>query len=324
MADDVVEDAAPPRPFRRSSAPARWRGSRPGWRCWACRWPTRMMGCCSAGWTSSRSRASRRLSSAGASPLLDRVWTPAEQRYCRGRMPELAARFAAKEAVSKTLGTGIRGIRWREMEILPDRRGKPLVFLHGGARGAGRGDPPDALGDQPDAWARPGDGVCRRFRRSGGRRLRASGVATNTEAARPAPAGDGGGDAGHRGPAAASAANPAPVLMDRAARADAPAVVVERLGGVRGQRILVLVGPGNNGGDGLWTGGCTCASAARRSVAIAGTACGRRRQRRADAPAAAVRAAGIPLLEPKAERGTPAQAPAGRRCGRGRRLLGLG
>src|SRR3954447_274004 len=35
-------------------------------------------------------------------PLLDRVWTPAEQRFCRGRVPELAARFAAKEAISKT------------------------------------------------------------------------------------------------------------------------------------------------------------------------------------------------------------------------------
>jgi holo-[acyl-carrier protein] synthase len=67
-------------------------------------------------------------------PLLDRVWTPGEQRLCRGRTPELAARFAAKEAISKTLGTGIRGIRWREMEIIPDRRGKPLVFLHGAAQ----------------------------------------------------------------------------------------------------------------------------------------------------------------------------------------------
>ncbi len=67
-------------------------------------------------------------------PILDRVWTPGEQRFCRGRVPELAVRFAAKEAISKTLGTGIRGIRWQEMEILPDRRGKPLVFLHGGAQ----------------------------------------------------------------------------------------------------------------------------------------------------------------------------------------------
>ncbi len=67
-------------------------------------------------------------------PILDRVWTPTEQRFCRGRVPELAARFAAKEAISKTLGTGIRGIRWREMEILSDRRGKPLIFLHAGAQ----------------------------------------------------------------------------------------------------------------------------------------------------------------------------------------------
>ncbi|MDQ2806048.1 MAG: holo-ACP synthase [Chloroflexota bacterium] len=66
-------------------------------------------------------------------PILDRVWTPGEQQWCRGRVPELAVRFAAKEAISKTLGTGIRGIRWQEMEILSDRRGKPLVFLHGGA-----------------------------------------------------------------------------------------------------------------------------------------------------------------------------------------------
>jgi holo-[acyl-carrier protein] synthase len=42
-------------------------------------------------------------------------------------------RFAAKEAISKALGTGIRGIRWREMEVLPNRRGKPIVVLHGTA-----------------------------------------------------------------------------------------------------------------------------------------------------------------------------------------------
>ena len=66
--------------------------------------------------------------------FLRRVYTPAEAAYCRGRVPELAARFAAKEAISKALGTGLRGIVWREMEILPDRRGKPLVYLHGRAR----------------------------------------------------------------------------------------------------------------------------------------------------------------------------------------------
>jgi holo-[acyl-carrier protein] synthase len=65
--------------------------------------------------------------------FVNRVWTPLEQRVCRGRYPELAARFAAKEAASKALGTGIVGIVWREIEVLPDARGKPLLFLHGAA-----------------------------------------------------------------------------------------------------------------------------------------------------------------------------------------------
>jgi holo-[acyl-carrier protein] synthase len=68
------------------------------------------------------------------SRFLDRVWTAREQYICRGRFPELAARFAGKEAASKALGTGISGIDWREIEILQDSRGKPLVFLHGAAR----------------------------------------------------------------------------------------------------------------------------------------------------------------------------------------------
>jgi holo-[acyl-carrier protein] synthase len=66
--------------------------------------------------------------------ILNRVWTERELLYCRGRYPQLASRFAGKEAASKTLGTGIRDIIWREIEILPDRRGKPLVFLHGRAK----------------------------------------------------------------------------------------------------------------------------------------------------------------------------------------------
>lgn len=65
--------------------------------------------------------------------FLRRVYTPAEVARCRGRVPELAARFAGKEAISKALGTGLRGVAWREMEILSDRRGKPLVRLHGRA-----------------------------------------------------------------------------------------------------------------------------------------------------------------------------------------------
>ena len=66
--------------------------------------------------------------------LLRRVFTEREVRYCRGRIPELAARFAAKEAISKALGTGLAGISWREMEILPNHRGKPCVILHGRAQ----------------------------------------------------------------------------------------------------------------------------------------------------------------------------------------------
>lgn len=65
--------------------------------------------------------------------FLHKVFTEKEIVFCRGRVPELAVRFAAKEAVSKALGTGLRGIAWRDIEILPDRRGKPLIYLHGRA-----------------------------------------------------------------------------------------------------------------------------------------------------------------------------------------------
>ena len=65
--------------------------------------------------------------------FLNKVYTPAELRLCRGRVPELAVRFAGKEAISKALGTGLVGVSWREMEILSDPRGKPLVRLHGRA-----------------------------------------------------------------------------------------------------------------------------------------------------------------------------------------------
>jgi len=66
--------------------------------------------------------------------FLRRVYSPVEAAFCRGRVHELAARFAAKEAVMKALGTGARGVAWQEIEVLPNRRGKPLVYLHGRAR----------------------------------------------------------------------------------------------------------------------------------------------------------------------------------------------
>lgn len=65
--------------------------------------------------------------------FLDRVYTEREQLYCRGRAERLAGRFAVKEAVSKVLGVGIRRIRWRDIEVLPNREGKPEVVLHGKA-----------------------------------------------------------------------------------------------------------------------------------------------------------------------------------------------
>ena len=65
--------------------------------------------------------------------FLRKVYTERERERYRGRVPELAARFAAKEATSKALGTGIRGIRWQEMEVLANRRGKPVLVLHGEA-----------------------------------------------------------------------------------------------------------------------------------------------------------------------------------------------
>ena len=70
--------------------------------------------------------------------FLTRIYTPAELATCRGRPEELAVRFAAKEAISKALGTGLRGIGWREMEIIPDALGKPHAKLHGRAEARSR------------------------------------------------------------------------------------------------------------------------------------------------------------------------------------------
>lgn len=65
--------------------------------------------------------------------FLDRIYTPAEQARSRGRPAELAVRFAAKEAAMKALGTGRIGVGWREVEVLSDPRGRPLLRLHGRA-----------------------------------------------------------------------------------------------------------------------------------------------------------------------------------------------
>jgi holo-[acyl-carrier protein] synthase len=70
--------------------------------------------------------------------LLGRLFTERERASCTSRCGDLrygglAARFAAKEAVAKALGTGVRGFRWRDVEIVNDELGKPQVVLTGGA-----------------------------------------------------------------------------------------------------------------------------------------------------------------------------------------------
>jgi holo-[acyl-carrier protein] synthase len=62
-----------------------------------------------------------------------RVLTDAEQRYCGRRVERIAGRWAAKEAISKVLGLGVRGVGWREIEVLPNFAGQPQVMLHGRA-----------------------------------------------------------------------------------------------------------------------------------------------------------------------------------------------
>ncbi|WP_109487165.1 holo-ACP synthase [Occallatibacter savannae] len=69
--------------------------------------------------------------------FLNRVYTPAEQAYClrkRNAAESLAARFAAKEAGAKALGTGIsRGVSWLEIEVVREPSGRPTIRFHGRA-----------------------------------------------------------------------------------------------------------------------------------------------------------------------------------------------
>lgn len=66
--------------------------------------------------------------------FLSRIYTDSEVAMSQKRPPFLAARFAGKEAVMKALGTGVRGISWREIEILAKPSGEPVVCLYGKAR----------------------------------------------------------------------------------------------------------------------------------------------------------------------------------------------
>jgi holo-[acyl-carrier protein] synthase len=69
--------------------------------------------------------------------FVDRVFHTSEIDYCRSMKnpaPDVAARFAAKEAVSKAFGTGlVQNVSWRDIEISRKPTGEPFVILHGGA-----------------------------------------------------------------------------------------------------------------------------------------------------------------------------------------------
>jgi len=74
--------------------------------------------------------------------FLEKVYTPHEIKYCSRRnhyrIPELAVRFAAKEAYSKAVGTGIsgfgrnnHGVKWTDVSVVNDKLGKPQLSING-------------------------------------------------------------------------------------------------------------------------------------------------------------------------------------------------
>jgi holo-[acyl-carrier protein] synthase len=65
--------------------------------------------------------------------FINRIYTEGEQRLCGGRAASLAARFAAKEAAAKALGTGIGDVSWQEVEVTGDENNAPHLVLHGTA-----------------------------------------------------------------------------------------------------------------------------------------------------------------------------------------------
>lgn len=74
--------------------------------------------------------------------FLHRIYLPAEIQYClrkKNSGESFAARFAAKEAAAKALGTGIQsGVGWREIEVVREPSGRPSLRLHGRAGSVAR------------------------------------------------------------------------------------------------------------------------------------------------------------------------------------------
>tara|TARA_B100000405_G_scaffold302780_1_gene267037 strand:+ start:2956 stop:3330 length:375 start_codon:yes stop_codon:yes gene_type:complete len=62
--------------------------------------------------------------------FLNKIFTPDEIQYCRGRSPNLAGRFAAKEATMKALKTGVRGVSWKDIEVIRASNGAPSIKLY--------------------------------------------------------------------------------------------------------------------------------------------------------------------------------------------------
>jgi holo-[acyl-carrier protein] synthase len=65
--------------------------------------------------------------------FLKRVYTEQELAYCNGQASSLAARWAAKEATAKALGTGIGDVSWQEIEVVRESNGRPTLRLYGAA-----------------------------------------------------------------------------------------------------------------------------------------------------------------------------------------------
>ena len=74
------------------------------------------------------------ISAAILARFIQRVYTETEQAQSKGNLEQLAGLFAAKEAASKALGTGIGKVAWRDIEVIHKLSGEPSLHLHGNAK----------------------------------------------------------------------------------------------------------------------------------------------------------------------------------------------
>jgi holo-[acyl-carrier-protein] synthase len=66
--------------------------------------------------------------------FIQRIYTETERAQSNGKIEQLAGLFAAKEAASKALGTGIGKVAWQDIEVLHKPSGEPTLYLHGNAK----------------------------------------------------------------------------------------------------------------------------------------------------------------------------------------------